>query len=126
MSLFDTDIFIWVQRGHVRAVGLMERAEKRYLSVQTYLELLQNAQNKKQHQYTKDFLKTFDFIVLPFTENIGHRACIYIEEYSLSSGIRAGDAIVAATAVENNLPLVTANVKHFKAIKDLKLKVFRP
>jgi predicted nucleic acid-binding protein len=126
MILFDTDIFIWVQRGHARAVGLMEGTETRFLSVQTYLELLQNAQNKNQHQQTKDFLKIFDFIMLPFTENIGHRACVYIEEYSLSTRLRAGDAIVAATAAENNLTLITSNAKHFKAIKDLKLKIFRP
>jgi predicted nucleic acid-binding protein len=126
MILFDTDIFIWVQRGHVRATGLMEGAETRFLSVQTYLELLQSAQNKKQHQQTKDFLKTFDFAILPFTENVGHRACVYIEEYALSNGLRAGDAIVAATAAENNLTLMTSNAKHFKSIKDLKLKIFRP
>jgi predicted nucleic acid-binding protein len=126
MILFDTDIFIWIQIGHPRAAGLMEEAENRYLSVQTYLEFLQNAQNKKQHQQTKDFLKTFHFITLPFTENIGHRACVYIEEYSLSTGLRAGDAIVAATAAENNLTLMTSNAKHFKAIKDLKLKIFKP
>ena len=123
--LFDTDIFIWVQRGNKKAVSLMEDTEERHLSVQTYLELLQNAQNKNQHQQTKDFLKTFDFTVLPFTGNIGHRACIYIEEYALSNGLRAGDAIIAATATENNLTLLTSNAKHFKAIKDLRLKIFR-
>ena len=124
--LFDTDIFIWVQRGNKKAVSLMEDAEERYLSVQTYLELLQNAQNKDQHRQTKDFLKTFDFTVLPFTENIGHRACVYIEEYALPNGLRAGDAIIAATATENNLMLLTSNAKHFKSIKDLRLKIFRP
>lgn len=55
------------------------------------------------------------------TENIGHRASIYVEEYTLSSGMRSGDAIIAATAVENNLVLVSSNVKHFKAVKDLQL-----
>ena len=104
----------------------MERTEERYLSVQTYLELLQNAQNKKQHQQTKDFLKTFQFTILPFTENIGHRACDYIEEYALSNGLRAGDAIIAATAAESNFTLITSSAKHFKSIKDLKLKLFRP
>lgn len=125
MILFDTDIFIWVQRGHIKAADIIEGAEPRFLSVQTYLELLQNAQNKKQHQQTKDFLKTFNFITLPLTENIGHRACVYIEEYALSTGLRAGDAIVAATAAENNLTLLTSNTKHFKSIKDLNLKIFR-
>ena len=124
--LFDTDIFIWVQRGNVKAAKLMETVEERSLSVQTYMELLQGAQNKKQHLQIKDFLMTFNFRVLPFTENIGHRACVYLEEYTLSNGIRAGDAIVAATATENNLTLVSSNAKHFRPIKELKLKIFKP
>jgi len=126
MMLFDTDIFIWVQRGNTRAAGLIEGAERRCLSAQTYMELLQSADNKKQHQQTKDFLITFDFIILPITENISHRACVYIEEYALASGMRAGDAIIAATATENNLTLVTSNAKHFRSIRDLKLKIFKP
>ena len=69
---------------------------------------------------------TFNFRVLPFTENIGHRACVYLEEYTLSNGIRCGDAIVAATATENNLTLVSSNAKHFRPIKELKLKIFKP
>ena len=73
-----------------------------------------------------DFISQLNFHVLPFTENIGHRAAIYIEEYAVSSGVRVGDAIVAATAVENNLTLATGNHKHFKAIHDLKIKHFFP
>jgi len=123
--IFDTDIFIWVQRGNERAAKLMDNAEERFLSVQTYMELLQAAKDKVQHQYVKDFLTSYGFIMLPLTENIGHRASIYIEEYSLTSGLRAGDAIIAATATENNIPLVTGNAKHFKPIRDLDMKVFK-
>jgi hypothetical protein len=32
----------------------------------------------------------------------------------------------AATAKENNLVLASANAKHFKPIRDLELKVFKP
>jgi predicted nucleic acid-binding protein len=78
--IFDTDIFIWVQRGNEKAVRLMEKSKKRHLSIQTYMELLQCAENKTQHKYVKDFITSFGFTVLPFTENIGHRASIYIEE----------------------------------------------
>ena len=124
--IFDTDLFIWTQRGNEKAAKLMEKAQDKYLSVQTYMELLQCAKNKTQHKYIKDFLSSFGFIVLPLTENIGHRASIYIEEYTLSSNLRSGDAIIAATAVENNLPLVSSNVKHFKEIKELQLKAFKP
>lgn len=104
----------------------MERSTERFLSIQTYMELLQCAQNKTQHYYIKDFIKSYRFMVLPFTENIGHRASIYIEEYSLSYGLRAGDAIIAATAVENNMTLISSNNKHFRVIKDLKFRVFKP
>jgi len=124
--IFDTDIFIWAQRGNEKAALVMEKAEQRLLSVQTYMELLQGANNKNQHKQIKDFLASFGFIVLPLTENIGHRASIYVEEYTLSSGMRSGDAIIAATAVENNLVLVSGNVKHFKAVKDLRIKRFTP
>ena len=124
--IFDTDIFIWVQRGNKKAARLIDRTPERHLSIYSYLELLQAAKNKKQHEYVRDFLSSFSFLVLPVTENIGHRALIYIEEYSLSHGLRAGDAIIAATATENNMALVSSNAKHFRPIKDLKLKIFKP
>jgi len=104
----------------------MEKSEDKYLSIQSYMELFQGAKNKAQHEYVKNFITSYGFIVLPFTENIGHRASIYIEEYTLSSGLRSGDAIIAATAVENNMPLFSSNAKHFKMIKELKLKIFKP
>jgi len=124
--IFDTDIFIWAQRGNEKAAKMMEESEERLLSVQTYMELLQCAKNKTQHKYIKDFLSSFGFTVLPLTENIGHRASIYIEEYTLSSGLRSGDAIIAATAVENSLILASSNSKYFKAVKELQLKIFKP
>jgi len=124
--IFDTDIFTWVQRGNSKAARLIDKCEDRYLSIQSYMELLQGAKNKTHHKYVKDFISEFGFSVLPLSENIGHRALIYVEEYTLSANMRAGDAIIAATAVENNLPMVSSNAKHFKAVKELQLKVFKP
>ena len=124
--LFDTDILIWIQRGNHRAAALVEREEERCISVLTYMELLQGAMEKRQHEQILDFLREFTFQILPLSENIGHRAAIYVEEYSLSHGLRAGDAMVAATATENGLTLCTSNVRHYRPIKELKLKVFKP
>ena len=124
--IFDTDIFMWIQRGHAKAARLVERSQERLLSVQTYMELLQCADNKQQIEHAKRFLQDFGFRTLPLSENIGHRATVYVEQYSLSHGLRAGDAIVAATAAEGNLALCSSNAKHFRPIKDLKLTVFRP
>lgn len=126
VMIFDTDIFIWVQRGNTKAAALVDGTKDRFLSVQTYMELLQCAKDKQQLRLVKRFISDFRFSVLPLTENIGHRALVYVEEYGLSSGMRAGDAIIAATASENNMPLATGNAKHFKVVKELELKVFRP
>ena len=124
--LFDTDILIWIQRGNVKAARLVDRTDERLISVQTFMELLQAARDKRQHAIIKRYLTDLSFSVLPLTENIGHRALVYVEEYGLSSGMRAGDAIVAATATENGLTLATGNARHFRTVKGLALKIFRP
>ncbi len=124
--IYDTDILIWIQRGNTKAAALIEQDKDKMLSIQSYMELLQGAKDKVQHRYVKDFIKAFNFSILPLSENIGHRALIYVEEYALSSNMRAGDALIAATAVENDLPLVSSNAKHFKVVKELQFKVFRP
>ena len=124
--IYDTDVLIWVQRGNEKAANLIEKDEERYLSIQSYMELLQGAKNRTHNKYVKDFVCDFEFSILPLTENIGHRALIYVEEYALSSNMRAGDAIIAATAIENNMMLVSSNVKHFKVVKELQLKAFKP
>lgn len=51
---------------------------------------------------------------------------MYVEEYGPPAGLRTGDATIAATAVENALPLISANAKRFRPIKELELVVFRP
>jgi len=124
--IYDTDILIWVQRGNNKAAKLIDKDDAKYLSIQSYMELLQGAKNKIHHKYVKDFINDFEFSILPLTENIGHRALIYVEEYSLSSNMRAGDAIIAATAIENNNTLVSSNAKHFKVVNELQLKIFKP
>ena len=124
--LYDTDILIWVQRGNQKATLLIEKDNDRQLSIQSYMELIQGAKNKSQHKYVKNFIREFEFSILPLTENIGHRALIYVEEHALASNMRSGDAIIAATAIENNMTLVSSNAKHFKVINELQLKVFKP
>ena len=148
--LFDTDILIWVQRGNGKAANWVDQASSRYISVQTYLEMIQDAENSAQLRETKKYLFAAGFTLLPFTEQISHRAMVYLEEYGLSHRMGAGDAIIAATAVEQGLPLATGrpnvytsfwaqpkratrlvassqvNAKHFRAIRDLELKVFKP
>ncbi|MCC6758378.1 MAG: type II toxin-antitoxin system VapC family toxin [Candidatus Omnitrophica bacterium] len=122
--LFDTDILIWVMRGNNKAGRLIDNASERQISILTRMELLQGAKNKTHIGHIQSFISEFGFIVLPLTENIGHRAMIYLEEYALSDGLRTSDALIAATAAENGLALCSGNVKHYRPIKDLKFQPF--
>lgn len=124
--IFDTDVLIWVERGNANAARVVEAAPARFLSVLSCMELLQGARNRQHLAAIRDFLASFDFALLPLTENVGHRALIYVEEYALTHGISAADAIIAATAAENNLTLISSNAKHFRAIKELQFKLFTP
>lgn len=124
--IFDTDVIIWVHRGDKAAAKLINDDENRCLSIQSVMELLQGAKNRADQKLIHSFLKDLSFGVLPLTEDIGHRALIYVEEFGLGHGMRAGDAIIAASAVENRLTLVTSNVKHFKAVSELELRPFKP
>ena len=124
--IFDTDVLIHAQRGSRRAALAIDNAPSRMVSVQSVMELVQGARDKNDLRIIKRFLAELGFTVLPLTENIGHRGLVYVEEYGLSAGLRAGDAIIAATAVENGTSLMSANAKHFRPIQELDLIVFRP
>ena len=78
--IFDTDILIWIQKGNEKAASLVDKSHDRFLSILSYMELLQAAENKKQHHVIKEFLQLYGFKVLPLTENIGHRASVYVED----------------------------------------------
>lgn len=120
--LFDTDVLIWVFRGNRKAAELVEATEDRFLSVVSYMELLQGARDKREVRTIKTFLTDTGFQMAPLSENIGHRAAIYMEEYGLKAGMSMADALLAATAVENQFMLCTANVRHYRAVSELQLK----
>ena len=124
--LFDTDVLIWALRGSKKAAKEIDGAESRFISAVNYMELMQGARNKREQIMLKQFLNELDFVVLPITEAISHRAMVFIEEYALQSGIQLADALVFATACEHSLTLCSANQKHFRTIQSLDSKVFKP
>ena len=123
--IIDTDVLIWVLRGNPKAARVIDNTDGRAISVVTYMELVQGARDKREMIAIKSFLADLQFALLPLTENIGHRASIYMEEYGLSGAMTMADALIGATAVECHQQLLTGNVKHFKAIRELQIKAFR-
>jgi len=124
--LFDTDILIWALRGHLGAAALLEGSVERCISTITYMELIRGARDRHHIGGIRAFVDDLAFQVLPLTENTGHRAIIYLEEYGLRSGFDIADALIAATAVEQGLVLCSGNEKHFRAIAELVVQAFRP
>jgi predicted nucleic acid-binding protein len=124
--LFDTDVIIWALRGNGRAGRTIERAESLEISVVSAMELLKGARDRREARLVKSFLADLGFQSLPLTERIGHRAAIYVEEYGLKSNLGLADALIAATAVEHDLTLCTGNARDYRAISELRLKVFQP
>jgi len=122
--LFDTDVLIWALRGSEKAAETIDDTPERYISVVTYMELLQGVRERRESAAVRSFISDF-FDMLPLTENIGHRAAIYMEEYCLKAGLRLADALISATAVENGVPVCTGNRKHYRVVKDLDIKHFR-
>lgn len=124
--LVDTDVLIWLLRGNLKASRAIDAIEQRSVSIVTYMELLQGARDKREVKAIKSFLADIRFQMHPLTENVGHRASIYMEEYGRTVTMTMPDALIAATAVEAHEPLLTANDKHYRIVKELELKRFRP
>jgi predicted nucleic acid-binding protein len=123
--LIDTDVIVWAWRSNPGATKAVNGVRDRVISVVTSMELLRGAKDMREAQAIKASLVELGIRVLPLAEEIGARALAYIEKYSLSDGLGLADALIAATAVEADEPLLTANYKHFKCIKGLTLEVLR-
>lgn len=123
--LFDTDVLIWCFRGKAKAARTIESAEAPTISAVTYMELIQGVRDRRELRTIRSFLADLYIPTLPLTENIGHRATIYLEEHALSAGLTMADALIAATAMEHAMPLCTGNTKHFTCIADLDLQAFK-
>ena len=63
-------------------------------------------------------------VLLPVNEAVTLQAIALMESLTLSHGLQMGDALIAATALEHQLPVLTGNVKHFAAVPGLVVEPF--
>ncbi len=124
--LVDTDVLIWHLRGYPQATRRLDEMGALTLSAVSYLEVLQGMRNKAELAAVKKMLTHRAAILLPVTEAITQRAIGLMEAITLSHGLQMGDALIAATALDHGLPVLTANVKHFGAVEGLKVEAFNP
>ena len=124
--LVDTDVLIWHLRGYPQATRRLDELGALTLSAVSYLEVLQGMRNKAELVAVKKMLQHRAATLLPMSEVITQRAIELMEAITLSHGLQMGDALIAATALDHGLPVLTANVKHFGAVQGLKVEAFIP
>ncbi len=124
--MIDTDVLIWYMRGNKNALEIIERQNAFYISVVTYIELVQGMRNKNELNEFRNALRNWNAKILYITEEISSKAMFYIERHYLSHTLQLADSLICATALINGLTLLTANDRHYKMINELKLKIFRP
>lgn len=90
------------------------------------MEIVQGMKNRYELNIFLSQLKAWSTTVLQINQPISERAMWYVEEHFLSHALQIPDALIAATAVESGEALLTANDKHYKQIKNLKIQKFRP
>lgn len=108
--LVDTDVFIDHLRG---AAALVPGRHRLHYSVVTRAELFAgNTATNLSSQLLAPFRE------LAVDRAIAERAGRVAREF----GVRLPDALIAATALEHGLGLVTRNRKHFDSIRGLRLR----
>lgn len=112
--ILDSNIVIYT--GLIDASDLHEWLHLRNVSVITEVEVLgYHKLTKKDKNYFASFFN--QSLILPITQEILEQTIQLKQNQKMS----LGDAIIAATALENDLTLATANIKDFKHIEGLKL-----
>jgi tRNA(fMet)-specific endonuclease VapC len=120
MILCDTNILIEFYKGNsaiideLHEIGLPDLA----VSVITTGELFYGARDKLELEKIQKHLALMKQIAL--NEEISKNFLTLLEEYALSHKLSVPDALIAATALSQNLSLYTLNIKDFRFIPDLK------
>ena len=111
MYLIDTNIIIYYLEGEQAAVSFLQANRgKLYISSITWMETLSYQFSPDEEQLVRAFLQEFRQVEISFP----------VMELSVEirrmKRLKLPDAIIASSAIQNDLTLVTRNIKDFKGI----------
>jgi predicted nucleic acid-binding protein len=124
--LIDTDVLIWYLRGNINAQNIVTNNIPFKISVINYMELIQGMKSKNELKILQKCFKKWTIEIIQINENISTRAMFLVEDYFSSHSLELPDAIVAATSLERQETLLTANDKHYRFIPNIQVKKFKP
>lgn len=96
------------------------------VSAVSYMEVVQGVHDGSELRALRRSFRFWGAEIPPFNEAISARAMFFVEEFSFSHDMSMADALIAASALYLGEPLLTANDRHYRHIRDLDLRVFRP
>lgn len=121
-TLVDTDILIDAGHQDELAVEVLQNIEDSSdlaISSVTQMELVVGCRNKTELRELAKFLKRF-------SEVISQRGLELLQQYRLSHGLLIPDGLIAATAIETGIPLISKNQKDYRFIDGLQLLPYPP
>jgi predicted nucleic acid-binding protein len=122
LTIVDTDILIDAARSIAGAMECLTRIQQHSVaavSVITRMELLVGCRNKMEQRHAERFIERFHLLKL--TESVSDTAVVLLQQYRLRYGLAIPDALIAATALTVNQPLISKNQRDYRFIKGLQL-----
>ena len=121
MILCDTNILIEFYKNNRTVIDEMQNIgiSQIAISVITQAELYYGALNKGELTQIQKHLRLLH--ILSIDENISAKFIQLMACYSLSHKLTIPDALIASTALVNDLALYTLNIKDFRFIEGLSL-----
>ena len=110
--LVDTDILIDVGRNidvAIERIKFEETESQLLVSSITYMDLIVGCLNKSELVMLDNFLERYNIVHI--SEMISEKAMQLLKIYRLSHGLLIPDAIIAATALNLNIPFLLKNLK---------------
>jgi predicted nucleic acid-binding protein len=117
-SSIDTNVFSEIFKGNTPVQNFVENLDA-VVDATVYIECVQGSKSNREKREVKNYLDNFSLILI--TERVSSRSIALIERYSNTYGLMLADAQIAAACLENDLTLVTCNMKDFQFIAGLKI-----
>jgi hypothetical protein len=116
--LLDSNFIISFSKNNLAALELLKKLpENVQVSIITYMEVLGfDFKNQLELEMIESLFDNMDIVYL--SENIVDK----VIEIKRKIKIKLPDAIIAATALEHNSILITANIEDFKRVPDLLIR----
>ena len=124
--IVDSDVLIWYMRGHARAKRVIDDLSGFAISAVTYMELLQGIRDNAELRALKQFMVNRRVECVPIDRATTERAMYLMERFTLSHGLRMGDALIAAAVDIRADTLLTANASHYRMVPGLAVQTFHP